>query len=109
VAAAVVCLGVLAWAVPTHAVSSHHAGDETEVFTGSEEVAGGGATRTPTLTYWRVRAALTVGAFARPARVGLLLPLSDGRQDVLMRRVVAPGWRFEETGAGPNLRAQWSA
>lgn len=109
VAAAVVCLGMLAWALAAHATGAHHASDDTEVFTGSEEVAAGGATRTPTLTYWRVRAALTVGPFGRPARVGMLLPLSDGRQDILMRRTVAPGWQFAETQAGPNLRAQWSA
>jgi hypothetical protein len=109
VTATLVCLGVLAWGVPVWAVSPHHAGDDTEVFTGTEEVPGGGASRTPALTYWRVRAALTVGAFTKPARVGLLLPLSDGRQDILMRHAVAPGWRFEEMQAGPNLRAQWSA
>ncbi len=109
-AVAIMCLGIVVGGMPLVAAArTAHASDETEVFTGTEEVAGGGATRTPTLSYWRVRATLTVQASPRPARVGMLLPLSDGRQDILMRRVIAPGWRFEETQTGPDLRAQWTA
>jgi hypothetical protein len=85
-----------------------HPSDDTEVFTGGEDVAGGEAPQRPALAYWRVRATLRVPATTEPLRVGLLVPLSDGRQDVVARRTVAPGLRFREAGAGTNLRAEWS-
>ncbi|MFN8543422.1 MAG: 7TM domain-containing protein [Candidatus Binatia bacterium] len=81
-------------------------GDETEVFTGTEDVPGGARRELPALRYWRVRATLRVPAGAR-GRVAVLVPLSDGRQDVLARRVTAPGFRFRELEETPNLRAEW--
>src|SRR5207253_1698643 len=44
-----------------------------------------------------------------PVRVGVLVPLSDGRQDVLGRRAAAPGFHFRESEVSPNLRAEWTA
>jgi transglutaminase-like putative cysteine protease len=85
-----------------------HPSDETEVFTGGEEVAPGAAPERPALAYWRVRATLRVPRTSDPVHIGLLVPLSDGRQDVLARRAVAPELRFRETGLGPNLRAEWT-
>jgi transglutaminase-like putative cysteine protease len=85
-----------------------HPSDETEVFTGGEEVAPGEAPRRPALAYWRVRARLRLPAGERPVRVGLLVPLSDGRQHVLGRRAVAPGLSFREVGGPVALRAEWS-
>src|ERR1051325_10135231 len=85
-----------------------HPADETEVFTGGEEVAPGEVPRRPALAYWKIRATLRVPAGEEPLHVGLLVPLSDGRQDVLGRRTVAPGFRFREAGETPNLRAEWS-
>jgi transglutaminase-like putative cysteine protease len=83
--------------------------DETEVFTGGEEVEPGTAARRPAVGYWKVRATLQIASSAAPVHVGLLVPLSDGRQDILARRAVASGFRFRETTAAPNLRADWEA
>src|SRR5437016_4192540 len=84
-----------------------HPSDETEVFTGGEEVEGGAAPRRPALAYWKVRATLRAPAAVPALTVGLLVPLSDGRQDVLARRTVAPGFRYREIGDGTNLRVEW--
>src|SRR2546426_2181294 len=85
-----------------------HPPDDTEVFTGGEEVAPGEVPRRPALAYWKIRATLRVPAGEQLLHVGLLVPLSDGRQDVLGRRTVAPGFRFREAGMTPNLRAEWT-
>jgi transglutaminase-like putative cysteine protease len=85
-----------------------HPSDETEVFTGAEEVESGTAARPPALRFWRVRATLQLPATMRPVRVALFVPLSDGRQDVLARRITAPGLALAETATAPNLRAEWT-
>lgn len=85
-----------------------HPSDETEVFTGGEEVKPGGIAHRPALGYWKVEATLHVPATGHPARVRLLVPLSDGRQHVLARRATAPGLQFSERGVPPNLRVEWS-
>jgi len=104
--AAVVLLAVTA-AAARERVGAHPS-DETEVFTGGEEVEPGEAPKRPALAYWKVRATLRVPPAERAVHVGLFVPLSDGRQDVLGRRSVAPGFRFREGGAQPNLRVEWS-
>jgi len=86
-----------------------HPGDDTEVFTGGEETAQGSAPRRPALAFWKLRLTLRVPAEERPVRIGVLVPLSDGRQDVLGRRTTAPGFHFRETAIPPNLRAEWTA
>ena len=85
-----------------------HPSDDTEVFTGGEEVMPGGAPKRPAIAYWNVLATLRVPAAARPVHVGMLVPLSDGRQDILARRAAAPTFRFRESVDGPNLRAEWT-
>jgi transglutaminase-like putative cysteine protease len=86
-----------------------HPSDETEVFTGGEEVAEGQAARPPAMRYWKVRALLTVPRTSVPIHLGLLLPPSDARQSVLARRASAPGFAFRETQEPPNVRGDWSA
>src|SRR5439155_1514365 len=54
-----------------------HPSDETEVFTGGEEVEGGAAPRRPALAYWKVRATLRAPAAVPALTAGLLVPLSD--------------------------------
>jgi len=85
-----------------------HPSDDTEVFTGGEEVMPGGAPKRPAIAYWNVLATLRVPAAGRPVHVGMLVPLSDGRQDILARRAAAPTFRFRESVDGPNLRAEWT-
>src|SRR6185295_10554038 len=85
-----------------------HPSDDTEVYTGGDEVAPGEAPKRPALAYWRLRATLHLPAAAGPVRVAMLVPLSDGRQDVLARRTLATGFRFREDGTGANLRAEWN-
>ena len=80
-----------AWALPGEPA---HPSDDTEVFTGAEETAQGATPARPALGYWKVRLTLRVPATQRPVRVGVLMPLSDGRQDILGRRVAAPGFGF---------------
>ena len=92
---------------PARPGSGGTSGDETALFTGSEEVGGGRHTPPLAVRYWRVRAGLEAGPLDRAARVGMLVPLSDGRQDVLARRVVAPGVGLAEVQSPPNLRAEW--
>ena len=82
--------------------------DETPIFTGGEEVAAGRSVRPPQVRYWKVRASLAVAA-GGPVRATMLVPVSDGRQDVLVRRTVAPGFRFGELEEAPNLRVEWTA
>ncbi len=82
--------------------------DETEVFTGGEEVGRAGPAHRP-VGYWKTELTLRVPASDRPVHVGLLAPLSDGRQDVLARRIAAPGFATREESLGPNLRVDWSA
>jgi transglutaminase-like putative cysteine protease len=84
-----------------------HPSDETEVFTGGEDVERGRTARPPAVSYWKVRTTLRVSEVDRALRVGLLVPVSDARQEVLGRRATAPGFRFAEVEAAPNLRAEW--
>ncbi len=84
-----------------------HPNDEHETFTGAEEDTGTEVARAA-VSYWTVRATLRVATTDQPVRVGLLVPLSDGRQDVVMRRTKAPGFRLQETPVPPNLRANWA-
>ena len=86
-----------------------HPADETEVFSGTEETGTGEEAPRPSLGYWKVRAVVQVPPTTRRFSLKLLVPLSDGRQDVLGRRTTAPGFRFRETQAAPNLRAEWTA
>src|SRR5437667_3182825 len=102
----VVLAAVPAWTLPREAV---HPSDDTEVFTGGEETARGATPARPALGYWKVRLTLRVPATERAVRVGVLMPLSDGRQDVLGRRVAAPGFQFRESVVTPNQRAEWTA
>src|ERR1043166_5592359 len=95
-----------AWALPLDAA---HPSDDTEVFTGAEETARGVTPARPALGYWKIRLTLRVPATQGPVRVGVLMPLSDGRQDVLGRRVAAPGFGFRESVVPPNERAEWTA
>jgi transglutaminase-like putative cysteine protease len=85
-----------------------HPDDEAAVFAGGEDVERGTTRKPPAVAYWRVVATLEVPAGEQEVHVGLLVPLSDGRQDVLLRRARAGGLRFEEAMAGPNLRAEWT-
>src|ERR1043166_1573732 len=104
----VVAIALLIAAAPLGARVTAHPADETEVFTGGEEVAPGEVPRRPALAYWKIRAPLHVPADEEPLHVGLLVPLSAGRQDVLGRPTAAPGFRFREAGITPNLRAEWT-
>ncbi|HZP43137.1 MAG TPA: UUP1 family membrane protein [Candidatus Binatia bacterium] len=85
-----------------------HPLDDEDVVAGTEAVERGRAGRPPAVAYWHVRAALRVAAGEGPMHVALLVPLSDGRQDVLTRRAAATGLSFRETQQPPNLRAEWS-
>jgi hypothetical protein len=85
-----------------------HPSDETEVFTGGEVVRPGHAVKPPSIAYWKVRASFRVPAGERPLRIGLLVPLSDARQDVLARRTHAPGFHLQEAVQEANLRAEWT-
>ena len=102
----VVLATVPAWTLPREPA---HPSDDTEVFTGAEETARGATPARPALGYWKVRLTLRIPATQRPVRVGVLMPLSDGRQDVLGRRVAAPGFQFRESVAPPNQRVEWTA
>ncbi|MCW5891753.1 MAG: hypothetical protein KIT14_14570 [bacterium] len=82
---------------------------DTEVFSGAEETTPARAQRPPAVGYWRVRTEITVGAATEPSRVAMLVPLSDGRQDVLVRRMAAPGFRVAERQEPPNLQVEWTA
>jgi transglutaminase-like putative cysteine protease len=85
-----------------------HPLDETEVYPGGEDLEGRPGRKRPALSYWKVRTTVRVPPGEGPVSVELLVPLSDGRQDVLGRRTVARGFRFREALAGLNLRAEWA-
>jgi hypothetical protein len=87
---------------------SAHPTDEAEVFTGGEVTTPGRAVKPPAIAYWKIAASLQVAPGERPMRVGLLLPLSDGRQDVVTRRARAPGFRLREVVDAGNVRAEWT-
>src|SRR6185295_525944 len=85
-----------------------HPTDESEVFTGGEVITPGPAVKPPAIAYWKVRATFRVPPGERQIRVGVLVPLSDGRQNVLARRTHAPGFRLHEATDAGNLRAEWT-
>ncbi|HUK64011.1 MAG TPA: hypothetical protein VLV15_11775, partial [Dongiaceae bacterium] len=110
--AVVVLTAVLAWAPSARAAHDTplpHPSDETEVFTGSEDVAAGQAVHPPAVRYWRVHATISVGKSESTPHLAMLVPLSDGRQDVLARRAGARGFQFREREEPPNLKVEWSA
>jgi hypothetical protein len=65
--------------------------------------------RKPTITYWKVSISMNVAATSTPAHVRMLVPLSDGRQAILTRRIRPSAFHFEEQSLGPNLWARWEA
>jgi transglutaminase-like putative cysteine protease len=104
----VVLLAAVGAAGASRPRAAAHPPDETEVFTGGEDVEPGRAARRAAVAYWKVRATLELAASPDPVHVAILVPLSDGRQDVLVRRTEAPGFAFREIADGTNLRADWS-
>jgi len=80
----------------------------TEVFTGAGEVRSAAERpATPTTSYWRVKAYVKVPEAQPGARVEMLLPLSDVRQQILRREERGDGFSFREVGEGLNLRGIW--
>ncbi|MBI3768892.1 MAG: hypothetical protein HY271_10420 [Deltaproteobacteria bacterium] len=63
----------------------------------------------PTITYWKVSISMEVAPTSAPAHVRMLVPLSDGRQAILSRRIRPSAFHFAEQGVGPNLWARWEA
>ncbi len=63
----------------------------------------------PTITYWKVSISMDVAPTSAPAHVRMLVPLSDGRQAILSRRIRPSAFHFAEQGVGPNLWARWEA
>ena len=81
----------------------------TEVFTGAGEVrAAAERPGTSTTAYWRIKGYVKVPDLAPGARIEMLLPLSDVRQQVLRREQRADGFSFREVGEGLNLRGVWA-
>ncbi|MCS6924499.1 MAG: transglutaminase-like domain-containing protein, partial [Candidatus Binatia bacterium] len=61
----------------------------------------------PATTYWRVGVTMTLPTATPGTRVQMLLPLSDGRQSVLIRHTSAEGIRYREETDGLNLWGRW--
>jgi transglutaminase-like putative cysteine protease len=81
----------------------------TEVFTGGGEAPRPGERPAkPVTTYWRVQLFVTMNEAPAGAHVQLLLPLSDGHQEILERRVDLGGLTYRETVDSPNLLGQWT-
>lgn len=81
----------------------------TELFTG----AGEGATprerpAKPVTTYWRVQLFVKTTNAEPDSRVQVLLPLSDAHQEILARRIDAPGYRHREEPQAANLLGVWA-
>ncbi len=105
---------LLAGAAVTPAVESPAASPEapspvaTEVFTGSGEAQRAvERPATPTVAYWRVEIYVEMPAATPGARLEMLLPLSDAHQRILVRRVVADDFSFQESSSSLNLRGIW--
>ena len=52
---------------------------------------------------------LGIDPIAAPVHVRMLVPLSDGRQAILDRKVRPSAFRVSEENAGTNLWARWDA
>jgi transglutaminase-like putative cysteine protease len=95
---------------PSRAATSPRpqASGETRVFGPSDEPARVRPAKSA-ITYWKVTIGMEVAPTASPAHVQMLLPLSDGRQAILTRRVRPSAFRFREESVGPNLWGHWDA
>jgi transglutaminase-like putative cysteine protease len=63
----------------------------------------------PAITYWNVALTVQIEPSADPVHVGMLVPVSDGRQAILSRTIRPSAFRFREETFGPNLRVHWDA
>jgi hypothetical protein len=81
----------------------------TEVFTGGGEVLQPREKPAkPVTTYWRVQLFVKTADAPPGAHVQVLLPLSDGHQEILGRRVEREGFVFREQPESPNLWGHWT-
>ncbi len=60
-----------------------------------------------TTTYWHVKFLLRASNLPSGSAVRVLLPVSDAHQEAQQRTVRAPGFRFAEEPATPNLTGIW--
>ena len=82
--------------------------DDTQLFGPPDESAHPRAAK-PTITYWKVTISMDVAPSATAAHVRMLVPLSDGRQAILSRRIRPSAFHFAEQNGGPNLWSRWEA
>jgi transglutaminase-like putative cysteine protease len=81
----------------------------TEVFTGAADVVQPREKPDkPVTTYWQVQLFVKIGPASAGAHAQVLLPLSDPHQEILSRRVDAPGFAFDEEPEPPNLSGNWT-
>lgn len=86
-----------------------HPPDDTAVFSGADDTAAGTRTRPPAVSYWRLRTRLQVGRRDEPVHVAMFVPTGDGRQSVVSRQMLAPGYAVADELQAPNLRVDWQA
>jgi transglutaminase-like putative cysteine protease len=85
------------------------AGQGTAVFTGGGEAPSPrDKPSKPVTTYWHVQLFVKMTDAAAGAHAQVLLPLSDGHQEVLERRVGADGFSYREEPEAPNLWGHWT-
>jgi len=93
---------------PAPAAAPTSGASDTQLFGPNDEGAHARAAR-PTITYWKVTISMNLAPAAAPTHVRMLVPLSDGRQAILSRRIRPSAFHFAEQSVGPNLWARWEA
>ncbi len=83
-------------------------GADTPVLTPSDEPAKPQHAK-PAITYWNVAVSMQVDPMTDAVHVGMLVPVSDGRQAILSRAIRPSAFRFREEARAPNLRVHWDA
>lgn len=62
----------------------------------------------PATAYWKVSLSVLLGPADPGAWFRLMLPLSDGRQEILSRQFTSEGFSAQEIADGPNLVGLWT-
>lgn len=102
---AAAALALFFWAGGTRLWAGPEPSPETQLYPASEEPRSKPVK--PTTTYWKVAVGLRVTEPEEPARIKMFVPMSDGRQSVVSRRVMGENLKQEEGSDGTNLWSVW--
>ena len=80
---------------------------EATIFPSGPPKAAEGEEFRPTTSYWKVAMTVAVGPSEPASWFRMTLPISDGRQAILSREIVAEGLTMREILTNENILAEW--